>query len=202
MPDYSGYHSTLYDKTYRRDARTDPQMMEILRRLKLRPSERVLDIGCGPGDYTVEIARTTKNTTGVDLDVELAKRKHWDLDFIGHDCNEGPLPFEDSSVDAIISINLIEHLRNPERLLEECKRVLRKNGRIAITSANLDFFLHDYFFDRTHLHEWRLKGFKEIVGRYFQVELAKKSSSMFNYYPFNFFLVNFLKPDILIIGRK
>ena len=202
LPDYSGYHSALYDKPYRRDAKTDPQMREILRRLQLQPPERVLDIGCGPGDYTAEIARVSKNTTGIDLDVGLAQRKHGGLDFIGYDCNKGPLPFGDSSVDVIVSINLIEHLRYPEKFLEECRRVLRENGRIAITSANLDFFLHDYFFDKTHLHEWRLGEFSRIVGRYFKVGVAKKSSSMFNYYPYNFFLVNFLKPDLLIVGKK
>lgn len=52
-----------------------------------------------------------------------------------HDCNK-PLPFEDNSIDTIISCNLIEHLENPLNFLKECRRIIKEDGKIIIITPN------------------------------------------------------------------
>lgn len=201
-PVYDDYHENLYEKKiYTRTAQTDPQMKFILKKMKLQASDTILDVGCGIGDYTKAISLITRNVTGLDRTVEAAQKKYPGVNFLTHDCNKA-LPYPDNSFDAVVSINLIEHLIDYKNLLSEFQRVLKPDGRIAITTANLDFILHDYFFDKTHVHEWTLKEFKNIIGQYFTIQIAEKSSSMFNYYPINFITTKFLKPDLLFIGTK
>jgi SAM-dependent methyltransferase len=200
-PDYAGYLTNKYGHTYTRTVKTDPQMKFILDTLEIKSEDRVLDIGCGVGDYIYEIRKKSSNCIGIDLDIDSAQKKYNDLVFKQHDLN-APFPFEDNSADIVITINVIEHLIDHLKFLSECKRVLKPGGKIVITTANLDFILHDYFFDPTHLHEWTLSEFTHIIQKYFNIEFAKKSSSMFNYYPFNLVTTLFLKPDLLIIGSK
>ena len=201
QPEYKAYLGNKYGHLYSRTRQTDPQMNYILKKMDIKPSDVVVDIGCGVGDYTSEVHSLTVHSLGLDLDVKSAQKKYPQTHFIQHDLNLH-FPLNDDSADALISINVIEHLINHEYFLSECRRVLKPGGRIAIATANLDFMLHNYFFDSTHLHEWTLAQFSELVGKYFHINESKKSSSMFNYYPYNKITTKFLKPDLLIIGKK
>jgi SAM-dependent methyltransferase len=201
QPSYDKYHEGHYIKPYRRDRLSDPQMNKILRFLQLQSTDAILDLGCGVGDYTKAVCEISKNTIGMDLSVSAAKTKLPDVDFRAHDLNN-PLPFSNNLFDSLVSINLIEHLYDEQLFLDECARVLKPGGKMALTTANLGFFLHDWFYDRTHVHEWTLDQFKKIVGRLFNTIVVEKSSSMFNYYPFNLITTKFLKPDLLFLGTK
>jgi ubiquinone/menaquinone biosynthesis C-methylase UbiE len=202
-PNYDCYHQNLYTKdSYQRTPETDPQMKKILKTLDIKPDSRVLDIGCGVGDYTHAVhTHYSENIIGIDMNITAAKKKYPNIDFSDHDCNL-PLPFPDHSFDFVIAINIIEHLLCFENFLTECSRVLKKNAMIALTTANLNFFLHRYFYDQTHLHEWDLYEFQTKLQPYFQPVITEKSSAMFKYYPFNFFLRHVFKPDLLFIGKK
>lgn len=201
QPSYDAYHKTLYVKPYRRDRFSDPQMKQIMHTLNPKETDSILDLGCGVGDYTKALGEYTKHVIGIDLSVSEAEKKYPTINFRAHDLNT-PLPFEDDSFDMLVSINLIEHLQDEKRFLNECIRVLKPGGKIAITTANLDFILHDYFYDKTHVHEWTLSQFKTIMEQYFETIVVEKSSSMFNYYPINIITTRFLKPDLLFIGTK
>jgi len=50
-------------------------------------------------------------------------------------------PFKDSSFDMVICTDVLEHVENPDALLSECYRVLKKNGKL-ILSIPFNFFLH------------------------------------------------------------
>lgn len=201
QPEYGEYHQALYAKPYRRDRHSDPQMRKILRSLRVQADDQVIDLGCGVGDYTRALQEYTPKVLGLDLSVEAARSKFPEINFRSHDLNT-PLPFPDGAFDKLVSINLIEHLVAPRNFLHECRRILKNHAMIVITTANLDFFLHDWFYDKTHLHEWTVEQFSNIAEDYFQIIYIGKSSSMFNYYPLNFLLTLFLKPDILFIGIK
>lgn len=202
LPDYDNYHENFYTaKAYTRTEQTDPQMRTILKELAISSGQRVLDIGCGVGDYTKAIFNYTQHIIGLDQSVLSAQKKYPEVFFYACDCNQR-LPYADQSIDVIVSINLIEHLINYENLLTECHRVLKPAGKIALTTANLDFILHDFFYDKTHVHEWTLPQFTSLVARYFEPKRVEKSSSMFNYHPYNKLLTKALKPDLLFIGIK
>ncbi len=103
-----------------------------------RAADRVLDLGCGEGAFTAELARAGASVIGVDVAqaaVQRARRRHPSLDFrlaaIG-----GPLPFEDGSFDLAWASEVIEHVADTARWLSELRRVLAPAGRVLITTPN------------------------------------------------------------------
>src|SRR5262249_30181769 len=99
----------------------------------------VLDVGCGPGEVVVRLARLAPSLhiTGVDLDepmIERARRKASKLDaapaFVVADA--AALPFEDGSFDLVVSSFSVHHWPDPHAGLGEMMRVLRPGGRAIV----------------------------------------------------------------------
>jgi arsenite methyltransferase len=107
--------------------------------LAAAPGERVLDVGCGPGFYCVELVAAVGEAgavTGVDSSaamLALAARR-----CAGHDnveLLEGEavaLPVADESFDAALSVQVIEYVADAERALAELHRALRPGGRVLV----------------------------------------------------------------------
>ncbi len=101
----------------------------------------VLDICCGVGGPSRYLAHNYGcRVTGIDLTasrIEAAKRLSLiaGLDhLVTFQCaNALNLPFEDTSIDVVISQEAFGHIPEKERLISECVRVLRSDGRIAFT---------------------------------------------------------------------
>jgi SAM-dependent methyltransferase len=105
----------------------------IYRRLFLYPmicrflSGRVIDIGCGVGDFL----SYRSNTVGVDINPETVK---WCRQ-IGYNARimaKDELPFADKMFDGAILDNVIEHIETPGPILYEVHRVLRKQARLVV----------------------------------------------------------------------
>jgi SAM-dependent methyltransferase len=98
----------------------------------------LLDIGCGEGALCERIALTYPKKfriTGSDFIRENFKAKN---KFVQADLNNLPLPFKDSSLDVVMLVEVIEHVRNPASLLDEIYRILKKNGRLIISTPNVE----------------------------------------------------------------
>lgn len=98
--------------------------------LPLVENLRVLEVGFGSG-VLLEALRSKGNVVfGVDAGraiVEKAKRAGFDNVFLV-DASEEPLPFEDDFFDAVYCYEVFEHLTNPHRMIQEIRRVLRRQG--------------------------------------------------------------------------
>uniref|UniRef100_A0A7C2NN13 Methyltransferase domain-containing protein n=1 Tax=Archaeoglobus fulgidus TaxID=2234 RepID=A0A7C2NN13_ARCFL len=95
----------------------------------------VLEVGCGTGFTTEEIARRVpeENVVAVDLTPEQivkARAKLGKVNYILGDAEN--LPFEDDSFDAAISAGSIEYWPNPQKGIEEMTRVTKSGGRVVI----------------------------------------------------------------------
>lgn len=115
-------------------------------RLKLSAGSRLLDLGCGPcGPLTFILAAVRCRGTGVELSpsalragrARAASLGVEDL-FAGHvaDLNDS-LPFERGSFDAIMSLDVVLHLRDRLDLFREIARVLQPGGRVLFTDAGV-----------------------------------------------------------------
>jgi len=98
-------------------------------------SGRVLDIGCGYGYGSNLLAGKAEHVTGIDYHqpaIEFAKKNYEreNLTFLQHDANN-PLPFEDDTFELIVSSEVLEHIANQDRLLDEVLRVGKK-GKYVI----------------------------------------------------------------------
>jgi len=118
-------------------------------RLGLTPGARVLDVCCGSGASAIpaaEIAGPDGSVVGVDLAenlLELARSKAKqrglaNIDFQTRDLTN--LPFAGDSFDAVVCVFGIFFVPDMETALRELKRVLRKGGRLAITTWGPRFF--------------------------------------------------------------
>jgi ubiquinone/menaquinone biosynthesis C-methylase UbiE len=120
----------------------EPFRAAVLTHLNPRPGEHVLDMGTGPGEPALTIARAVGpdgRVTGIDLSENMVQiadqvgkaRGIRNIDFRVMDCSELTLP--SASFDAAISCFGFQIFTNPEKAAAEAFRVLKPKGRICAT---------------------------------------------------------------------
>ncbi|NLO89947.1 MAG: class I SAM-dependent methyltransferase [Clostridia bacterium] len=109
----------------------------IFELLKPQKGQRVLDLGCGTGLYSIELAKMGLKVTGIDISekmISYARKKSenlgLDIRFIVQDAHS--LPFEDDTFDRVVSVTALEFFPEPTRALREAYRVLKPGGRMVI----------------------------------------------------------------------
>jgi SAM-dependent methyltransferase len=117
-----------------------------IRRLELLPSSRFLDLGCGPcGILTFVLTTVGCRGTGVEFSPSALEAGRIRAASLGvsplltvqvGDLNE-PLPFAPASFDAVMSVDVVLHLRDRLKLLREVMKVLAPGGRFLFTDAGV-----------------------------------------------------------------
>lgn len=110
-----------------------------IKRLKeeIKGAKSVLDMGCGEGTRLDALIGKGQKGVGVDLSVlaiKMAKKQYPNLSF--KVANLEKLPFRGSSFDLVFSAFVFEHLDNPERVIKEAIRVVKKGGGVVIIAPN------------------------------------------------------------------
>ena len=111
----------------------------VLRAMRRTPL-RVLDVGCGDGSFlhhlATHVADDRVSYVGVDYsEHQLAKAAGLPYEFHACDLGDG-IPLPAGSVDLIHAAEVIEHLYDPDLLVDECARVLRPGGHLVVTTPN------------------------------------------------------------------
>ncbi|MFL5946109.1 MAG: class I SAM-dependent methyltransferase [Gaiellaceae bacterium] len=108
---------------------------ELFRRYVGGPGKRVLDLGCRDGALT-EAYASGNDIVGVDADKEaLAEAARRGIETRWADLDQ-PLGLDDESFDVAVAGELLEHLRDPHRLVGEIRRVLRPGGTFVASVPN------------------------------------------------------------------
>jgi SAM-dependent methyltransferase len=102
--------------------------------LQLRRGAAVLDAPCGEGALAAALRRAGYDAFGVDIAPSGARVLG--AAYRAADLN-GPLPFDDETFDAVLSIEGIEHLENGYGYLRELRRVLKPGGHLILTTPNI-----------------------------------------------------------------
>jgi arsenite methyltransferase len=115
----------------------------LLKYLELKPNLTVVDIGSGAGFPLLELAGrlgASCKLYGIDLWVNANERarkkvKNYGLNNVEIINNSAEmLPFENNSIDLIVSNLGINNFENPDIVFKECHRVLKSNGKLALTT--------------------------------------------------------------------
>ncbi len=108
--------------------------------LALSPASRVLDLACGPGNFTREFARVADEGLVVGLDasstmlsVAVRETARANVAYVRGDACA--LPFRAGSFDAICCFAALYLIDQPMRALDEIARVLAPGGRVALLSS-------------------------------------------------------------------
>ncbi len=103
----------------------------------------ILDYGCGPGTFLIKLKKLTKSKLfGVDISKEFIDQskqnfKKYNLKNIEVQKVEAEkLPFENQKFDIILVIDVIHHLDDIKKNVDEIKRVLKKGGKLIIYEPN------------------------------------------------------------------
>jgi len=125
----------------RRQARwTRQHRLELYRRVNLRTRRKVLDVACGDGIITAEIAaKCLGKVIGVDKSpdmVELARRNFPDVDFRVEDMHA--LPFRSGSFDLVVCNFGLLWAQSPEMAVQEMARILKRGG-VLLDTAEPDY---------------------------------------------------------------
>ncbi len=122
-------------------------MRSILSRVGVQAGETVLEIGPGPGAFTIDAAKRVGNhgkIIAVDIQPEMISKLVKKLERSGitnvstHVANAYDLPIDDASVDRIFLVTVLPEIPDPIRALREMYRVLKPNGILSISEEFLD----------------------------------------------------------------
>ncbi len=152
-----GHHGSVVASHVRRTA-TDSAAFLLPH---LRPGMSLLDVGCGPGSISLDLAGLVTHVVGIDgadaaierAKAEAVRRGVHNIEFRIADAYE--LPFEDDSFDVVHAHQVLQHLGNPVRALVEARRVVKPGGIVAARDADYGTMVHDP-------HEPRLDRWLEL----------------------------------------
>lgn len=150
----------------------------VLRLLAEQQANTVMDLGCGNGAFTAFLAEHNYSMTGLDhshTGIELSQKHHPQIHFAQHDVLQ-PLPQQFiGKYDAVVSVEVIEHLLLPRKLVENAMLALKPRGLFILTTPyhgywkNLALALSNKF--DSHWHPLRDYGHIKFFSKRTILEL-------------------------------
>lgn len=166
------YLDTIYNTKDRPITKYPDQLAQyLIERFDIGKGSRLLDVGCGRGDFLYGFRNCGIDAIGIDGAASAGENMVG-----GIDLETDKLPFEDNSVDVIFTKSVLEHIHRPEKMLTECFRVLKPGGRIIAMVPDWHTCMYIYYDDHTHVQPYtatglrdclRMYGFKEVESKQF-----------------------------------
>ena len=173
--DEASYNSNILAQRYWQRKR----VRELVENLNLEKGDKVLDVACGSGVVSHKCVEKGAFVYGIDINInaiEYANGKNIDNStFLVADAQN--LPFKSGYFDAVICCEVIEHLHNPEFMIDEVSRVLKENGKICVFTPNSRslWSIIEYVWDKfgkgrnygeTHLKIFNMSEMKKTLYDY------------------------------------
>lgn len=134
--------------------------------LDITPGEKVVDVGCGPGGIHAQLSRAGAQVTGIDASAGMVAeaRAQAERDALNVDVRVGnaeQLPFPDAEFDAALCCHMLYHVPDIHAALTELRRVVRRGGRVLISTNAAD---HCARLNELHTQAAQELGFVPVVG--------------------------------------
>lgn len=184
--------SLIQNKIRITDIANDYRLVRFLMR-QFIGNGKILELGCGPASFPFILVTDGYDVTAVDMRESVIEnqRNYIELlpeefkDKIRFDCSLAEnLSYPDDYFDVIVGVDFLEHVRDLDRLLIECNRVLRISGRMFFATPT-----NGIGWSPEHLHDFT----KENLGTLFNNHKFRTRFYMERYYWLN------LIPNVLVV---
>lgn len=150
--------------------------LTMIQRYSNIKGKMVLDLGCGNGYLSMEVAKIVSIVVALDIKSRILKdfraSRLFKEKIIELIADATYLPFRSGTFNIVLSYDLYEHVNNQDQLLDEIFRVVRQNGYVALSTGNKLFpkdrhtglWFIDYFPQK--LANAYLRKFKKRVQLY------------------------------------
>jgi ubiquinone/menaquinone biosynthesis C-methylase UbiE len=197
------HFSRLATKDFGTYTWNDRKFERVLIYLHSINKKKILDLGCGVGNFTSRLLSLGFTVIGCDLSLSLInvnKQKNREANFICGDAEF--LPFSDSSFDTILITFLLHHFKKHDNILFEIYRVLKWGGVVLCAEPNSWNPVSWY---RHNTKSGRKKYFDSINEKIFSsvylLKLFRKKFHILDFKTINFDFVKFLAPLENLIER-
>lgn len=140
----------------------------------LPPRTKVLEVGVGNGWVSNTLHRGGKEVSVIDISPPCLKALDPGIHAVyGNIERMDALPYEEKSFDVILLLAVIEHLTEPQKVLQLLHRYLKPGGKIILSTPNINWFPFRLFFllgrcpedfhTTNHVHFWNLRRFRKLL---------------------------------------
>lgn len=172
------------------------------------PSGRLLDVGCGEGDFLALAARRGYAPTGFDYDARVvaAARAKGLLDVHAAEFSDFVSSRRPAEFDAATLFDVLEHVPEPAWFFERIQRLLKPDAYVAITLPNalrpLPWGREEHDFPPHHFTRWTPQALRSFLERQgFEVVRQNASTLKLRYLSDHFFFHK-LMPGALALARR
>ena len=151
---------------------------------------RILENGCGVGVYLERLSLNSQLAVGLEFDLQRAQKAHINSPLILNAAGEN-LPLPDESFDFMLSHEVLEHVQDDRRCVEEMVRVLAPSGRMAVFVPNrgYPFETHgvywrgEYHFGNIPLVNYLPRRYRDRLAPHVRVYSKKDMKRLFSDLP-------------------
>jgi SAM-dependent methyltransferase len=129
----------------------------------LKKTGSIIDLGCGRGEFLESFQKIGFEVSGVDVSPGIQDLNHI-FNIKQCDFENELLPFKNNSVDFVFSKSVIEHLRYPEKVIDECFRILKFGGKaIFMCPSWIHTYWGPFYIDHTHVTPFTLPSLNQLL---------------------------------------
>jgi 2-polyprenyl-3-methyl-5-hydroxy-6-metoxy-1,4-benzoquinol methylase len=157
------------------------KMLELVSK---HAGKTILDIGCGHGVNCIELNRRGFQCSGIEANEEYFKEAQ--KYFEAYHMKAEELEFPDKSFDSVIMLEVLEHLEDPHKALQEAARMARKNLILSVPNlaplevcVEYNVIMH-HFFETTHLNFFTKPMLERFLKQYFPYVQVGEFGQFFN----------------------
>lgn len=172
------YVSVIYDE--KRAPKTEyPDRLTkyLISRFNLKPGFKILELGCGRGEFLESFQKAGLTCYGTDLSNYCSNAN---FNFICLDISKENLPYQNNYFDVVYHKSFLEHFYSPHKIMKEACRVLKPGGRLIILTPDWGSTMKIFYEDFTHCRPYTARTLYDLLEIY---GLSEIEAELFYQYP-------------------
>lgn len=133
----------------------------LVNRYRLSKGEKILDLGCGRGEFMRGFIQCGLQGYGVDQSLA-ANSICPEAEILQADLENEPLPYKDDRFDVVFSKSFLEHFYYPEKLVQEIYRILKPGGLVITMVPDWESVYKIFYEDYTHRTPFTITSLRDI----------------------------------------